>query len=57
MIAIIPDILRDVINAKLDVAISEVPEAEKDRDVLYNQLLLIFDETGEVPDFKLQRRG
>lgn len=56
MFVIVPNSLHDEINAKLDIAIAKVPDAEKDREVLYQQLLEYFDEHGVVPDFELQRR-
>lgn len=56
MIVIVPNHLRDAINEKLDAAFKEVPEAEKDRDVLYHKLLEYFDEHGVIPDFKLQKK-
>lgn len=55
MLLIIPDFVKDAINTKLDIAFKEVPEAEKDRDVLYHQLLEYFDEHGEIPDFQLRK--
>ena len=57
MIAIIPNELRNAINKKLDAAIKEVPEAEKDRGELYHQLLCYFDEHGIIPDFKLIKKS
>ena len=52
---IVPNSLRDAINAKLDTAIAACPDAAKDRDALYSQLLDYFDEHGEVPDFHLTK--
>jgi len=53
MIAIVPNVLRDAINTKLDVAFAACPEAERDREVLYNRILEYFDEFGTIPDFKI----
>jgi hypothetical protein len=58
MIVIVPNVLRDAINAKLDAALAELPEedravAEKDREFLYGQLLDAFDQYGTIPDFTL----
>lgn len=53
---IVPDSLRDTINTKLDKAILDCPEAEKDREILYNQLLSYFDRFGEIPDFSLVKK-
>jgi len=50
---IVPNTLRDAINAKLDDAFAACPEAAKDRDALYYRLLAYFDEHGELPDFTL----
>lgn len=36
------DCLREAINAKLDAEIAKAPDAEKDRDVLYEQLGSIY---------------
>ena len=52
---IVPNELRDEINAKLDAAIEECPGASKDRDALYNQLLEYFDEHGELPEFEIKK--
>lgn len=52
---IVPNSLRDEINAKLDSAFAKAPEAEKDREIFYHQLLNYFDLHGFLPDFKLQK--
>ncbi len=54
-LAIVPDCLRDAINAKIDEEIARLPEAlrpkaEECRDHLYHQLLSYFDEHGVIPD-------
>lgn len=54
---IVPNYVSDAINAKLDAAFTKVPDAAKDRDELYQQLLGYFDEHGTVPDFELQKRS
>ena len=56
MIVIVPDVLRNTIDKKLDDAIKEVPEAAKDRSELFDQLLNYYDEYGMVPDFTLVRK-
>lgn len=53
---IVPNVIRDKINAKLDAAFARVPDAAKDRDELYQTLLSYFDQHGVVPDFELQKR-
>lgn len=50
---IVPNVLRDKINLKLDEAFLKVPEASQYRDVFYQQLLEYFDEHGEIPEFDL----
>ena len=52
-----PNALKDAIHAKLDAAFKKVPDAEKDRDILYHQLLDYFDEYGILPDFELQNKA
>ena len=56
MFRVIPNVLRDKINEKLDTAFLACPDAAKDRDVLYLQLIDYFDEHGVIPDFELQRK-
>ena len=55
MLVVVPDSLRNAINEKLDAAIAQCPDAEKDREVLYSQLLAYFNEHGVVPDFTLAK--
>lgn len=50
---IVPDSLRNAINAKLDAAIAACPDAERDRAKLYNELLVYFNEYGIIPEFSL----
>jgi hypothetical protein len=57
MLAIVPNSLRDAINAKLDAAFVQWPDAVKDREELYRQLLGYFNEYGVVPDFSLVKKG
>ncbi len=56
MLVIVPDVLRDAINAKLDAAFAACPDAAKDRDAFYQQLLAYFNANGVVLDFTLERR-
>ena len=55
-IVIVPNQLRDLIQAKLDEQIVLHPAAEADREELYSQLLGFFNEYGYVPDFELSKR-
>ena len=55
-IVIVPNDLRDAINAHLDAAIAKAPEAEIDREYFYSVLLNFFDENGYLPEFSLEKR-
>ena len=52
---IVPDSLSYAINQRLDELIAETPDAAKCRDDLYRQMLLIFDQYGELPPCHLER--
>jgi len=57
MFVVVPNELRDAINVKLDAALAGHPEAtEKDRRVLYGQLLSYFNEHGCLPDFTVTKK-
>jgi hypothetical protein len=56
MLVIVPDSLRDAINAKLDAEIAKHPDAAADREILYGQLLDYFNALGVLPDFTLERK-
>ena len=54
-LVVVPDCLRDAINAKIDGEIAKLPEAlrpkaEACRDHMYHELLSYFDEHGVIPD-------
>ncbi len=53
-IIIVPNIVRDKINEKLDEAFKACPQAAGERDSLYNELLGYFDEHGVIPEFTLK---
>lgn len=55
MFIIVPNEVRDAINAKLDAAFLVCPDAAKDREILYNQLLSDYNENGTIPDFELKK--
>ena len=55
-IAIVPNVLSDAINRKLDEAFKACPDAEKERESLFGKLLAYFDEYGELPDFTLTKK-
>jgi hypothetical protein len=54
---IVPESVSAAINAKLDAAIAKWPNAEKDRGVLYGQLIWYFGKYGHVPDFTLEPKA
>ena len=54
---IVPDELYNAINRKLDDAFKECPEAEADRDFLYQELLNAFQKYGRLPAFKLEKKS
>lgn len=55
-IVIVPDYLHDKINAALDSALQNVPDAAKDRPSLYRQLLGYYNEHGEIPEFSIKKK-
>lgn len=54
MLVVIPNDLRDRLNASIDTALAGRPCDEMSREYLYNWLLLYWDEHGTIPEFKLQ---
>lgn len=50
---IVPNVLRDAINAKLDAAIEACPGAADDREIYFHDLLAYFNKHGELPNFDL----
>jgi hypothetical protein len=57
MMLIVPTYIIDAINAKLDAALADVPDAAKDREHLYSSLLTYFSEHGVIPDFSIAKVG
>ena len=53
MIVIVPDTLRNAIDAKLDESFKTCPEAKRDREYLFNELLEYFDKHGVIPGFSI----
>ena len=53
---IVPNDISSAINAKLDVAFQECPEAKVDREMMYDQLLDFYDNHGRIPDFELKKK-
>lgn len=56
MMLVVPNYLAAEINALLDAEIAKVPDAAKDRDVLYSQILEYVNDHGVLPQFSLVKR-
>ena len=54
---IVPNELRDAINAKIDTALKACPEVASEREGIYQDLLCYFDKHGEIPEFTLRVPG
>lgn len=54
---IVPNYLRDELNQRLDAEIEKHPDAAKDREHLYGQLLAYVNEHGIIPDFSLEPKS
>ncbi len=52
---IVPNDLRDAINAKLEVQYALSPNARIDYDIHYAVLLAYFDKHGALPEFELRK--
>lgn len=50
---VVPNYLRDELNRRLDAEFEKCPDAAKDREHLYGQLLAYVNEHGVIPDFSL----
>jgi hypothetical protein len=50
----VDDALDHAINQKLDAALESAPEAARDRDLFYKELLRFFEVYGCLPDFQLR---
>jgi hypothetical protein len=57
MFYIVPNVIGDEIDRKLDAEIQKEPGAAKDREVLRSQLIEYFAEHGVIPDFSLARNA
>lgn len=53
---IIPNYVRNVIDAKLDNALASCPDAAINRERLFYQLLEYYYEQGVVPDFIIVKK-
>ena len=54
---IVPNVLRDAINAKLDEAFGTHPDAAPDREIFYDALVQHYYLYGVIPEFDLIRSG
>lgn len=54
-LVVVPESLHNAITAVLDEALAGLPDAEKDRDHLYRQLLGYFHEHGVLPSFTIEK--
>jgi hypothetical protein len=52
---VVPDALYNAIHKRLDEEFQKFPDAEKDRDHLYHQILEFFSEHGFLPEFTLEK--
>lgn len=57
MLVIVPNYLRRELESRLDEQIMLHPDAAKDREELYSQLLDYVNEYGVIPDFSLERKA
>jgi hypothetical protein len=55
-LVIVPDLVADMIEAAVDRAIDQNPDAARDRDYIYQVLLDYYDEHGVIPQFTLEKR-
>lgn len=54
MMYVIPDYICEEIDRKLDEEIKKNPDAEKDRQILREQLIEYVNQHGIIPEFSLQ---
>lgn len=54
---IVPNYLRDEIYQRIDAEIAKCPDAAKDREHLYGQLLAYVNDHGVIPEFSLEKKA
>jgi hypothetical protein len=54
-LVIVPNVLRDKINAAIDKELDGRPIEEAERQDVFDKLLAFWDEHGAIPDFKLTK--
>jgi len=57
MFVIVPNELSNAIYAKIDAAIADCPDASKDREAFFQQLLDYYNDNGVIPDFSLVKKA
>lgn len=55
MFYVVPNVLGNEIDRRLDAAIAEEPDAEKDREHLRSTLIEYYAQHGVIPDFSVRR--
>lgn len=55
MFVIVPNHISEEINRLLDNAFLEYPEATKEREAFYHQILEFYDNNGCLPEFTIQK--
>lgn len=57
MLVVVPNEVRDAINVKLDAALAKWPNiGPREREVLFREILAIYDEQGTVPEFDIVKQ-
>lgn len=56
MFFVVHNHISDAINAAIDKALLDLPEAAKDREHFYDVLLAHFNDHGVIPEFTLTKR-
>ncbi len=54
---LVPNFVRDAINAAINRELDGRPIADDERENLYRMLLSHYDEHGEIPEFSLTARN
>ena len=55
-ILIVPNFVQDAIQERLAIAFIDFPEASKDWEIFYHEMLRYFDEHGTIPEFTLFKK-
>lgn len=57
MLVVVPNYLRDAINTKIDAAIIEYPPIEAERERLFGELLVVYNNYGHLNCSILPKQG